>query len=188
MAWERAGKATWRKCRPSSSPRTPESESTFYQVGPPAAPGGLCQVTWCLTLVVGYLLTHPVLWLNSFNSTSPFNPETHLVWKQAFIEAQKSCYWGQQRYHEKTVSGSVFPKGEIGKLRPSLWRSGWPSAVASSSWCGHTFASDEPGFLRRTVEQAHPGSGNLALAHSSSSCGWCQEPQEKVTCDWDQEV
>ena len=124
MAWETAGRAAWRKCRPSSSPSTPESESAFYQVGPPAAPAGLCQVTWCLTLLVGHLLTHPALWLNSFNSRSPFNPETHLLWKQAFIEAQKSCYWGIQRYHEKTVSGSVFPKGEIGKLKPSLWRSG----------------------------------------------------------------
>ena len=61
--------------------------------------------------------THPALSLNSCTSMSTFNPETGLL-KQAFIEAQKSCYWGLQRYHEKTVSGSVFPKGEIGKLRP----------------------------------------------------------------------
>ena len=47
-------------------------------------------------------------------------PLISLLLSMAFIEAQKSCYWGIQRYHEKTVSGSVFPKGEIGKLRPSL--------------------------------------------------------------------
>ena len=133
VAWESVGRAVWRKCRPSSSPSTPESEAAFYQAGSPTAPRGLCQVTWCLTLVVGHLLTHPALWLNSSTSMSPFthpalslnsctsmstfNPETGLL-KQAFIEAQKSCYWGLQRYHEKTVSGSVFPKGEIGKLRP----------------------------------------------------------------------
>lgn len=116
-AWERAGRAAWRKCRPSSSPSTPESESAFYQAGPPAAPGGLCQVTWCLTLVVGQLLTHLALWLNSFTNTSPFNPETRLLKKGSY-------YWSIERCPEKTVSGSVFPKGEIGKLRPSLCRSG----------------------------------------------------------------
>lgn len=116
-AWERTGRAAWRKCRPSSSPSTPESESAFYQAGPPAAPGGLCQVTWCLTLVVGQLLTHPALWLNSFTSTRPFNPETRLLKKGSY-------FWSIERYPEKTVSGSVFPKGEIGKLRPSLCRSG----------------------------------------------------------------
>ena len=92
--------AAWWKCRLSSSPSTPESESAFYQVdllqrlvdfprGRDAAEHG--GQNHHLTLVVERLVTYLALWLGSFICKSLFNPENHPL-KQAFLQYQKSCH------------------------------------------------------------------------------------------------
>ena len=96
---------------------------------PPAAPGGLFQVTWCCTTWGSESSSHVGGWapvnvcgiLGSFTCMSVFNPETRPL-GQAFLEAQKS-HWICKSINERQFLESVFPKPETGKLRHRLW---WP--------------------------------------------------------------
>ena len=163
---------------------------------PPAAPGGLFQVTWCCTTWGSESSSHVGGWapvnvcgiLGSFTCMSVFNPETRPL-GQAFLEAQKS-HWVCKSINERQFLESVFPKPETGKLRHRLWwpGQGWniPAAPAPGMGTPCASASQLPCGRQQSHIQATETQPSAA-AYSGSSCGLLCRPQEEAISDRGQE-